>query len=377
MAVSDIVQAPLRPGDTVTFEDRDDLLVKLDRLDRPVPARHEGRTRDDREHACMLAYLRFIGKADLLPLPVTLRENREGEDPPDFVLEWPDGRRERFEVTEGSTLAHQRWLSAMSASRAGRITPFDPGIPTQEAAEQWAEIVFSSFVRKSDVLVQGRFSVDHLLIYDLTGLRLLVPLETGAPILRRKLQEWLSHRAPRHRFSRTSVLRDLALLLDAGVEPPRILRGESPFFQLPPIWARDEEDLKRRLREIDRYCREHSIRHLKAFGSFLEDVVDLETQSLNIREDSDLDLLVEFEPGARVTLFDMARMERELTELVGIKVDLRTAGDLSRYFREKVLEEAVELPHAPRGRPAPTSTHARRRQDGVAHGEGAEPEGSR
>lgn len=348
MTVSDIVHAPLRPGDTVTFEDRDDLLEKLDRLDRPVPARHEGRTRDDREHACMLAYLRFVGKADLLPLPVTLRKNREGEDPPDFVLEWPNGDRESFEVTEGSTLEHQKWLSAVSASRAGRITSLNLGLPTQEAAERWAEIVFSSFVRKSDMLVQGRFSVDHLLIYDLTGLRLLVPLETGAPILRRRLQEWKSRRAPQHRFSRTSVLRDLALLLDAGVEPPRILHGESPFFQLPAIWARDEEDLKRRLRGIDRYCLEHSIRHLKAFGSFLEDVVDLETLSLNIRDDSDLDLLVEFEPELRVTLLDMARMERELSELIGIKVDLRTAGDLSRYFRQEVLENAVELPHDPR-----------------------------
>ena len=68
----------------------------------------------------------------------------------------------------------------------------------------------------------------------------------------------------------------------------------------------------------------------------------------DFREDSDLDLLVEFEPGARVTLLDMARMERELGELTGFKVDLRTADDLSRYFRREVLQEAVEL-HASRG----------------------------
>jgi hypothetical protein len=52
---------------------------------------------------------------------------------------------------------------------------------------------------------------------------------------------------------------------------------------------------------------------------------------------------VEFEPGTRITLLDMARMERELGKLTGFKVDLRTAADLSRYFRQEVLQEAVEL----------------------------------
>jgi predicted nucleotidyltransferase len=39
----------------------------------------------------------------------------------------------------------------------------------------------------------------------------------------------------------------------------------------------------------------------------------------------------------------MARMARELGDLIGFKVDLRTADDLSRYFRSEVLQEAVEL----------------------------------
>ncbi|HEY2291458.1 MAG TPA: hypothetical protein VGM86_12220 [Thermoanaerobaculia bacterium] len=52
---------------------------------------------------------------------------------------------------------------------------------------------------------------------------------------------------------------------------------------------------------------------------------------------------MEFEPGTRVTLLDMARMERELGQLIGFEVDLRTAGDLSRYFRHEVLQKAVEL----------------------------------
>ncbi|MCB1032382.1 MAG: nucleotidyltransferase domain-containing protein [Acidobacteria bacterium] len=116
--------------------------------------------------------------------------------------------------------------------------------------------------------------------------------------------------------------------------------------------AANPEDLRRRLRKIDRYCRDNSIRHLKLFGSVLGDLaeaVEDEDEALDsfparlFGEDSDLDLLVEFEPGSRVTLFDMARMQNELAELIGLRVDLRTAQDLSRYFRPEVLDEAVEL----------------------------------
>ena len=59
------------------------------------------------------------------------------------------------------------------------------------------------------------------------------------------------------------------------------------------------------------------------------------------RSDSDVDLLVEFEVGARPTLLDLAAMEDELsTMLGGLRVDLRTAQELSRYFRDDVLREA-------------------------------------
>jgi len=60
------------------------------------------------------------------------------------------------------------------------------------------------------------------------------------------------------------------------------------------------------------------------------------------RTDSDIDLLVEFETGATPTFFDLARIESELSELLGGRlVDLRTAQDLSRYFRDEVVREAV------------------------------------
>jgi predicted nucleotidyltransferase len=83
---------------------------------------------------------------------------------------------------------------------------------------------------------------------------------------------------------------------------------------------------------LARVCAQHHIRRLSLFGSVLKGTE---------RPDSDLDLLVEFERGAKPTLLDMARIEEELSSLVGgRRVDLRTPRDLSRYFREEVLREA-------------------------------------
>jgi uncharacterized protein len=337
--VHDIDKVLLRPGDAVKFESRDELLETLDRLDEQVPARHEGRTTAQREHFVMLRYLQILAGQDLLPLPVTLRKAIKNQDPPDFVLEWPEGRKESFELTDGSTEEYQRKLSETSAT-GELVLPVDVNIPEKNAALLWAEILFSAFLRKAMALMVGHFSLDHLIIYDLTGLGLLLPLERGAPILRQKVQEWHARQKPPYCFGRISVLRDWTLLLDIG-HGGEILRRESPYYQIPVIRASGEEDLKKRLRNLDHFCRENSIRHLKAFGSFLGDLKN------DVRDDSDLDLLVEFEPGTRVTLLDMARMERELGELTGFQIDLRTAGDLSRYFRREILEKAAELDASP------------------------------
>ncbi len=79
-------------------------------------------------------------------------------------------------------------------------------------------------------------------------------------------------------------------------------------------------------------CRRRGIRRLSLFGSVLKGLD---------RPDSDIDLLVEFAPGARPSLFDMADIEQELSVLLaGRRVDVRTAQDLSRYFRDDVMREA-------------------------------------
>src|SRR4030095_128096 len=95
-------------------------------------------------------------------------------------------------------------------------------------------------LRKAEGLQRGRYGVDHLLIYDLTGLGLLLPLEVGGPILRRKIKAWYAEKKPAHRFGRISVLRDGALLLDLE-GGGRLLRGESSRYQVSVIRAHDEE----------------------------------------------------------------------------------------------------------------------------------------
>lgn len=78
------------------------------------------------------------------------------------------------------------------------------------------------------------------------------------------------------------------------------------------------------------FCSRNHIRRLALFGSVLRD---------DFRPDSDVDALVEFEPG-HVPGLAFFRMQRELSELLGRKVDLNTAADLSPYFRDEILAEA-------------------------------------
>ncbi len=83
---------------------------------------------------------------------------------------------------------------------------------------------------------------------------------------------------------------------------------------------------------LARFCDAHRIRRLALFGSQLKGTA---------KPDSDIDLLVEFDPDAHPTLLDMAQMEIELSQrLGGRKVDVRTAEDLSHFFRDEVVRTA-------------------------------------
>jgi predicted nucleotidyltransferase len=85
---------------------------------------------------------------------------------------------------------------------------------------------------------------------------------------------------------------------------------------------------------IAEFCRRHHIRRLALFGSILRE---------DFRPDSDVDMLMQFEPGRVPGFFGLAGMEAERSDLLGWKVDLRTPNDLRRYFRDEVLATAKPL----------------------------------
>ena len=85
--------------------------------------------------------------------------------------------------------------------------------------------------------------------------------------------------------------------------------------------------------KIASFCRKHHIRRLALFGSVLRP---------DFGPKSDIDVLVEFEPG-HVPGLAFFGMQDELGEIFGRKVDLNTPGFLSKYFREQVQKEAKEL----------------------------------
>jgi predicted nucleotidyltransferase len=87
------------------------------------------------------------------------------------------------------------------------------------------------------------------------------------------------------------------------------------------------------------YCRRHYVRRLALFGSVLKDTA---------KPDSDIDLLVEFEPGHKPGYIGLAAMQLELSDLLGGRpVDLRTPDELSRYFRADVMASARNILNFP------------------------------
>lgn len=85
--------------------------------------------------------------------------------------------------------------------------------------------------------------------------------------------------------------------------------------------------------DLERLCRRHHVQKLSLFGSVLRE---------DFGPESDVDILVEFEPG-HTPGFGFSRLQRELSGLLGREVDLHTSRSLSRYFRDEVLEESEAL----------------------------------
>jgi predicted nucleotidyltransferase len=84
------------------------------------------------------------------------------------------------------------------------------------------------------------------------------------------------------------------------------------------------------------FCRTHSVRELSVFGSALRD---------DFGPDSDVDVLIDLAPGARIGLVALQRMRDELAALFGRPVDLLTKNGINRHIREDILKQA-EVIHA-------------------------------
>lgn len=85
-------------------------------------------------------------------------------------------------------------------------------------------------------------------------------------------------------------------------------------------------------KQIVEFCKKHHVRKLSLFGSVLRD---------DFGPDSDIDVLIEFEPGQVVGFFKLFDMEEELAKILGgRRVEINTPHSLSRYFRGQVMESA-------------------------------------
>ncbi len=83
--------------------------------------------------------------------------------------------------------------------------------------------------------------------------------------------------------------------------------------------------------QLETFCKKYHIVKLSLFGSAARD---------ELKPDSDIDILVEFDKQHIPGLMDLAGMEIELAAMIGRKIDLRTPDELSRYFRDEVLSKA-------------------------------------
>ena len=137
---------------------------------------------------------------------------------------------------------------------------------------------------------------------------------------------WLHRQAAINHQSRSEILEN-AIQESQKVQRPRLnldkSKGQRRYLQIP---------IPRK--KIINFCHKYQIRKLSLFGSVLTN---------QFRPQSDIDVLVEFDPDHNMSLFEMISMERELNQLFGHKVDLKTPQELSRYFRDQVMEESEIL----------------------------------
>jgi predicted nucleotidyltransferase len=131
---------------------------------------------------------------------------------------------------------------------------------------------------------------------------------------------WLTSQSQIEGISKSDLLEKL---IDSGIRA-----------RIDPTTVHLRNDLGIPRSVLGEFCRRNAVRRVSLFGSVLRE---------DFRSESDVDILVEFEPGRVASLFKMTAMESELSALIGRKVDLRTEGELGRHIRSAVAREAREI----------------------------------
>ena len=94
----------------------------------------------------------------------------------------------------------------------------------------------------------------------------------------------------------------------------------------------DRESVLMKLSQHRQVLQAYGVKEIRLFGSVARGLEGIE---------SDVDLLVEFEPAAHIGIFDFSRLRHELSQLLGCKVDLATPAALHREMKEEILREAI------------------------------------
>ncbi len=93
-----------------------------------------------------------------------------------------------------------------------------------------------------------------------------------------------------------------------------------------------KQEIKQKIKEaVESDSLKNEVEKIMLFGSYLHE---------NFREDSDVDLLIEFSPNSHIGFFRLVEIQNKLSEAAGKKVDLLTLEALSKYFKDEVLAEA-------------------------------------
>jgi len=331
-------------GDTLTASDRSELLDKLARIDARVPGRDEGRIASERERFCIVNYLATLGDHKLLSFPLKV-DKRES---PDFEVA-AGSETYGLEVTQAGEEILQRALTELEKAPTGTRLEIGNSIlrpPGEELRQKpyfgdeperrWTEELLRVICKKTERLKSyAPYPRHDLLINDVTGWSAATSwfVDELPDRLAAAIEAWRGDSADPMQFARISILRPRVLMYDvcgeASILPVPLNVHLPPLLPLTRLGVSEDA--------LRAFCRRHHIRKLGFFGSVRGDAFGPE---------SDVDVLVEFEPGQRVGFLRLTGIEEDLSQLVGRKADLRTVPDLSRYFREDVVRHKMDLAYA-------------------------------